>query len=192
MNLHTVCVYGTLKRGMKNHALLEDSEFVGTDVTAGRFRMVDVGFPAIVPDEAGHPVAVEVYRVDRMTLARLFKLEGVPHMYQPVKTPLQTLGEAGIFIWQLDMEGGAPVEPNEEGILDWQPKPMLIDPATDEGRLYMVAYALAELQDPGRLGPGEMQALLQAIPALIDLYEATLPDAVPSRQQLQELLGTET
>ena len=64
MTHHTVCVYGTLKQGMKNHYLLEESEFLGADVTTGRFRMVDVGFPAIVPDEAGHPVAVEVYRVD--------------------------------------------------------------------------------------------------------------------------------
>ena len=126
------------------------------------------------------------------TLAALYELEGVPSMYQPVEAQLEMHGTAAIFIWQLEMQGYDPVEPNEDGVLDWKPKLGLLDPSTDEGRLYMIALALAELQNPGSLNVTEMRALLESIPALIDLYEATLPDVIPARQQLRELAASET
>jgi GntR family transcriptional regulator / MocR family aminotransferase len=76
-----VAVYGTLRRGERNHALMADAELLGSGWIPGRIhrmrRNADraYGFPALVDDPAGR-VAVEVYRLpDSAHLARLDDLE---------------------------------------------------------------------------------------------------------------------
>jgi gamma-glutamylcyclotransferase (GGCT)/AIG2-like uncharacterized protein YtfP len=47
-------VYGTLRRGQRNHRLLADQEFVGGAVTAPRYRVFGLGdYPGMVRDEEG-------------------------------------------------------------------------------------------------------------------------------------------
>jgi gamma-glutamylaminecyclotransferase len=79
---HRVFVYGTLKRGHSNHALLETSRFLGEAATLQTYWMITTGvFPVVldaVPADFGLPplaIAGEIYHVDDATLAELDRLE---------------------------------------------------------------------------------------------------------------------
>src|SRR5215471_201591 len=58
-----VFVYGTLKRGERNHRLLADQEFLGAAVTVPRYRVFDLGpYPGLVRDDAtGLAVRAELF-----------------------------------------------------------------------------------------------------------------------------------
>src|SRR5260370_24467176 len=72
---HRVFVYGTLKSGFWNHYLLKGCEFFGAAATVPTYKMIENGFPVIMPDPEGKPLAGEIYIVDDETLARLDQLE---------------------------------------------------------------------------------------------------------------------
>ena len=74
-----VFVYGTLKRGGKNHSQLAGQRFVGPAQTAGKFRLYDLGdYPGMVADPAtGESIAGDLWRVDAACLRRLDAFEGV-------------------------------------------------------------------------------------------------------------------
>lgn len=78
-----VFVYGTLKRGIHNHHLLADAQYVGQAYTIDTFRMHDVGFPVIRFSD--HPDAKsvfgEVYDVNDRCLRSLDRLENEGVMY---------------------------------------------------------------------------------------------------------------
>lgn len=85
-------VYGTLKRGCRNHARLAGQIFVGPARTTPGFTLYDLGgFPGIhaAPgDRTG--VAGEVWSVDETTLAQLDAFEGVREgLYRRAPLPLQ-------------------------------------------------------------------------------------------------------
>ena len=73
-------VYGTLKRGLRNHRLLADHEFRGEATTAARYRVIDLGaHPGLVRDSAnGLAVRGEVFAVSECALAELDDFEEVP------------------------------------------------------------------------------------------------------------------
>ena len=76
--MHRVFVYGTLKRGFRNHRFLENADFVGKAYTVAAYRMLDGRFPVL---RDGGPnlkqIGGEVYDVDDRTLAQLDDLEDV-------------------------------------------------------------------------------------------------------------------
>lgn len=77
--MHTVFVYGSLKRGFPNSFLLRDSEFQGLDTIRG--TMYSLGaFPAVTKEDT-NLILGEVYEVDDATLERLDMLEGHPRFY---------------------------------------------------------------------------------------------------------------
>jgi gamma-glutamylcyclotransferase (GGCT)/AIG2-like uncharacterized protein YtfP len=78
-----VFVYGTLKRGQRNHRVLAGQRFLGEATTAPRYRLYDRGpYPCLVEDRAnGVPVQGEVWVVDAETLGRLDAYEEVPKLY---------------------------------------------------------------------------------------------------------------
>jgi gamma-glutamylcyclotransferase (GGCT)/AIG2-like uncharacterized protein YtfP len=78
-------VYGTLKRGMSNHAVLGDSPYLYSDYIRG--RLYDLGpYPAAL--RSVHPSEViqgEVYECTDKQLQRLDRLEGNPILYKREK-----------------------------------------------------------------------------------------------------------
>jgi gamma-glutamylcyclotransferase (GGCT)/AIG2-like uncharacterized protein YtfP len=88
MNRTRVFVYGTLKRGQINHALLTatgTSEFKGLGSWRGRQYLADLGYyPAMVEDQLREFMSVfgEVWEIDVDTLYALDQLEGHPQYYK--------------------------------------------------------------------------------------------------------------
>ncbi len=106
MPRHHLFVYGTLKRGQRNHGLLADQPFVGEAVTEPLYRLVDCGrYPALVEDAAsGRAVRGEVFLVDDATRARLDLLEGVPHLYQLLPVRLKDFPLPAVtYLYQQDV-----------------------------------------------------------------------------------------
>ena len=72
-------VYGTLKRGCRNHHHLAGQVFVGVARTVPGYRLYDLGgYPGIAPSAADQEgVLGEVWSVDAAALQRLDAFEGV-------------------------------------------------------------------------------------------------------------------
>ena len=103
-----VFVYGTLRYGESNSALLEGSPCLGEWRTGPAYRMFDLGgYPAVVPggDQA---ILGEVYGVDAETLEALDALEGYPDFYgrTPIATPW---GPAWCFLLDAPEPGARPI-----------------------------------------------------------------------------------
>jgi gamma-glutamylcyclotransferase (GGCT)/AIG2-like uncharacterized protein YtfP len=88
---HRVFVYGSLKRGHWNSALLDDAVFKGEAVTEQRYYMLSGSvqgsraFPVILDDDPAlsvRPVAGEIYHVSDERLVQLDCLERVPDSYE--------------------------------------------------------------------------------------------------------------
>ena len=86
--LHKVAVYGTLRKGQRNHYLLEQADYLFDDYIAGTLSNLG-GCPAFHIDPTDLDlVKVEVYEVDQTTLYDLDRLEGHPYMYKRIKVKL--------------------------------------------------------------------------------------------------------
>ena len=73
-----VFVYGTLKRGGKNHEWIENQRFVATARTLPFYRMFDLGgYPGMVRSADGLAIQGEIWQVDGPGLARLDLLEDI-------------------------------------------------------------------------------------------------------------------
>lgn len=93
---HLVAVYGSLRKGLHNHSLLENAKLLSTETT-GNFRMYSMGgFPYIRPVESPYDITIEVYSVDDHEFANLDRLEGYPSFYDRKQIPT-TQGNAWIY-----------------------------------------------------------------------------------------------
>lgn len=94
---HRVFVYGTLKRGIHNHHLLQTADYIGEAYTLDTFKMYHVGFPVIrEAAEGGKAVYGEVYDVDDDTLKKLDRLENEGVMYDRKQINI-IIADAGPF-----------------------------------------------------------------------------------------------
>lgn len=78
-----VFVYGSLKRGMRSHDLLDNATFLEASTLSG-LTLYDLGpFPmAVESDGSPPPLQGEVYALTREHLAQLDQFEGVPRLYE--------------------------------------------------------------------------------------------------------------
>ena len=78
---HRIFVYGTLKRGFPNHAVMQGATFVGVALTVERYPMIVQGrhfSPAMIPEPGqGHRIVGELWEVDDARLAALDELESI-------------------------------------------------------------------------------------------------------------------
>ena len=87
--MHTVFVYGSLRKTFGNHRLIQESKYLGEHTTEPEYTMISYGgFPAVIKT-GDTPIKGEVYEVDEPTFRSLDRLEGFPHFYdrQKIKTP---------------------------------------------------------------------------------------------------------
>jgi gamma-glutamylcyclotransferase (GGCT)/AIG2-like uncharacterized protein YtfP len=132
---HRVFVYGTLRRGHHNHALLEMSKFIAEAATLRTYWMITTGvFPVVldlVPADFGLPplaIAGEIYHIDDATLGELDRLEREGRSYHRKMTEVFEAGrkvEAHIYVGVADYwhDRQLPVWTikNERGELEWAP-----------------------------------------------------------------------
>ena len=76
-----VFVYGTLKQGGENHALIHDAEYLGTARTKAPYALYLGRYPYLIKEEQRYHVNGEVYSVTLPMLSQLDGLEGHPHVY---------------------------------------------------------------------------------------------------------------
>lgn len=89
--MHVLFVYGTLKRGFKNHRHIADQRFVGEARTAPGYQLYDLGdYPGLVADGTDTlGVNGELWEVDAAGLVRLDEFEGVAEgLYRRVRVEL--------------------------------------------------------------------------------------------------------
>jgi len=74
-------VYGTFRKGERNHDQLSGAEFIGAALTAPRYRLVDLTvYPALI---AGRMAVIgELYWVDRELRRKLDVTEQCPYLFQ--------------------------------------------------------------------------------------------------------------
>lgn len=97
--LASVFVYGTLRRGGRNHRLLAGSRRLGGCRVGPGFTMLDLGSCPGVVETGNRSVRGEVYRVPARIWPLLDELEEYPQVYtrRIIRTPL---GPAWIYLFR--------------------------------------------------------------------------------------------
>ncbi len=108
-----VAVYGTLRRGHANSHMLAQASFIGTD-TLNAIVLYDLGEYPGAKLARSDGIEVEVYRIDRQTLAALDQLEEFdpanPASSLYVRSELQTVfGKAWVYLYQGAVVGRRPL-----------------------------------------------------------------------------------
>jgi len=86
-----MAVYGTLKYRYSNYySYLAHSEYVGRGETVNKYPLIIEGLPYLLSKEGkGHNVEVDVFLVDKETLADVDMLEGHPNWYKRKEIDIQ-------------------------------------------------------------------------------------------------------
>lgn len=93
-------VYGTLKRGERNHRLLADQRFVGAAATAPGYRLFDLGpYPAMAADADSGPVRGELFSVSACAADELDDFEGVPDLFDRRRVELADGATAWAYLY---------------------------------------------------------------------------------------------
>jgi gamma-glutamylaminecyclotransferase len=95
MTTDLLFVYGTLKRGFRNHRLLAPADYIGPAKTERRFRLLDCGeYPALVEVPAKsleiEPLEIqgEIFRIGPELLPALDELEDEGKLYRRTTLPI--------------------------------------------------------------------------------------------------------
>lgn len=99
-----VAVYGSLRKGLHNHRVISEAEYISKGVVKG-FGMYCLGlYPAILRTGKKTDVVVEVYDVTSSIMDNLDSLEGFPRYYNRKLVPVSVDGEQ-LVAWIYYMEG---------------------------------------------------------------------------------------
>lgn len=94
-------VYGTLKSGFSNHAVLGDSRYAG-EASIKNFEMRDLGaFPGITEMEGGI-IHGELYIVSEKVMIDVDQLEGYPNLFN--RKEIKTDKGFDAWVYYLDKE----------------------------------------------------------------------------------------
>jgi gamma-glutamylcyclotransferase (GGCT)/AIG2-like uncharacterized protein YtfP len=99
----TIFVYGTLKRGCRNHRVMESAEFLREAWTKPEYRMVDCGsYPGLVRAEtdSGEALYGELYFVSAKLLAELDRFEDAPNEFERAVIRLRDGQEAQAYFYR--------------------------------------------------------------------------------------------
>lgn len=104
-----VAVYGTLKRGLRNHHWLDGAEFLGSDRLVS-VTLYDLGPYPGAKREPSRGVEIEVFRVDARLLSDLDRLEDYrshqPHLGLYDRAIHTTaFGPAWLYLYNPDVAG---------------------------------------------------------------------------------------
>lgn len=84
MSKELVFVYGTLKKGLKNHYYLDNEEFIGDAYTEDIFPMLNIEktFPYLFKENGvGYQIKGELYNLSTKKISELDILEDVPSLF---------------------------------------------------------------------------------------------------------------
>ena len=96
-DLENIFVYGTLKKGERNHELLKGQIKLGEAETVDQYCMFDVGrFPIVTEDEVCK-IHGEVYRVDEEVLKNVDYIE--KHLYDRIKIAIKLKDSGTVEAW---------------------------------------------------------------------------------------------
>lgn len=106
---HRVVIYGSLKSGERNHAVLKPARFLGEDELT-TLALYDLGPYPGARQEASRGVIVEVYAVPRPRLSALDAFEdyrpGVPSASLYVRDTIDTrFGPAWVYLYNRSVQG---------------------------------------------------------------------------------------
>ncbi|HSE77609.1 MAG TPA: gamma-glutamylcyclotransferase family protein [Alphaproteobacteria bacterium] len=103
--MHSIFVYGTLKRGFPNHTAIKKTQaFIGRFQTCERYELVLTApwYSPVMIDErgAGHNVVGEVFAADAEALAELDRLEGthLPTGYRRIEVQVQNIDTGAMIV----------------------------------------------------------------------------------------------
>ena len=103
--MEKVFVYGTLKQGHGNSALLYKAKYLGEDTIKG--KMLHLGaYPCVVKGDK--TIHGEVYEVGPTILKRLDYLEGHPNFYTRRKVETNNSHQAWVYFIESDDYNGFP------------------------------------------------------------------------------------
>jgi gamma-glutamylaminecyclotransferase len=117
MSKHLIFVYGTLKRGWGNNAIIHDQECLGEAITVEHsFQMYTLGgFPGVVGGDK--QIMGELWEVDDTAFDRCDRLEGHPRFYKRYQIEVLTKKLTGmskdtawIYIYQGDVSQRTPIK----------------------------------------------------------------------------------
>ena len=96
---HNLFTYGTLKRGFSNGHLLDGAEFLGPGMTLEKYSLYVSGIPYVFKGESVSHIYGELYKVDKLTLKIIDRLEGHPVWYRREEVEVITEKEVNVTAW---------------------------------------------------------------------------------------------
>ena len=101
-------VYGTLKRGERNHPLLMDEKYLGDTGTSPDYLLVDLGpYPGMVEKPlGGFSVQGELFEIPYKLIIELDKTEGSPFLFNLELITLADGSKAFSYLYKQSIEGG--------------------------------------------------------------------------------------
>jgi gamma-glutamylcyclotransferase (GGCT)/AIG2-like uncharacterized protein YtfP len=90
-------VYGSLRRGERNHAFLQGARFLGRAFTRARYTLRHSGLTPGLGESGKQAVAGELYELDEAHLVRLDRLGGAPGLYVRKQVELADGSTADVY-----------------------------------------------------------------------------------------------